>query len=442
MLIRKKSIHKLYLTVYIFLVIFAPPFLPKFRLIISLISLILIICSTPPISKLCKYAKKSGLYILISGICFFLLYIFFIMLINEIFFNDTVQLSHYTGLYNRFIVSILVIVPCSFYLNSKMDKYKFNIDDFWSIIFGAELIETFTVIMALLFPSVKKMFNHLALVMNGGELRENIWYTTVRSYGFAESLLDSFGFGAGLIAGLAFIYGVFKEKKYIYYSFLRLIASLVNARTGVIIYFMAIAVVLVSMLWELDVKKIITIMLGVSILIFGGTYLWNILETYYPATVGWISEGFGDLISIFTKQKNVSQTTGFIKVVQSASWWEMPVFPRWIIGTGHSRYLANGYAHTDFGYVNDIWAGGLIGCSVLYGSSVVFTLRQISEMKKKYKILMLYLLLVVFTYNIKSCTFTCSTGLTAYIIIVQYINYYFSNTTASKLTETIQYIHR
>lgn len=438
MIIKEKFIHKFFLTIYMFLIIFAPPFFPKARIVFALITVILILCSEHKLNRLYKYVRNSGLIIFIIGISIFLVYIFWAMLINELIFQDTVQFSHYTGLYNRFIVSLLVIIPCSVYLNIKMEQYKFNIDDFWTVIFGAELIEIATVIISLLSPSAKSLFNHLALIMNGGALRENVWYVTVRSYGFSESLLDSFGLGAGLIAGLSFMYGVMKNKKYFVLSFVMLIASLVNARTGVIIYLLAVIIIFLNYIISRDIKNILKILFGVIIFALIGVKLWNILVEYYPATTGWISEGLGDLLGMLTGTKSVKKTTGFVNVVQSNSWWELPQFPRYIFGTGHSRYQAEGYTHTDFGYVNDIWAGGILGCIVLYGSAILFTLKQFKKMNKCYKVIMLYMLMAVLVYNIKSCIFTCSTGLTAYAIIVQYINFYYNY--PKKITDNTKFV--
>lgn len=439
MFANRRRQQKTFLSIYMFLVIFAPPIMPKFRIVMAIITITYILGSRQGKKKLSKYIFNSSLSIFIIGIIFFLMHMFMMLLINELIFQDTVQFSHYTGLYNRFIVPLMVIIPCSLFLIIKMDQYKLEIEDFWTIIFGAELIETASVMLALVSPTVKSWFNHLALIMNGGALRENTWYITVRSYGFSESLLDSFGFGAGLIAGLAFIYGVMKNRKYLFLSFIMLIASLVNARTGVIIYLIAVIMILAYQLVSGNLKKIMSIISGIIIFSIVGVLLWDVLVEYYPATTGWIEEGLGDLSKILTGYKNDKNVTGFVSVVQTESWWELPEFPRYILGTGHSRYQAEGYTHTDFGYVNDIWAGGIIGCIVLYGSIIWFTLKSYRKMDKCYQIIMMYMVVALLAFNVKASAYTCNTGLVAYVIIVSYINYYCQF--RKKISEKIQFIY-
>ena len=87
---------------------------------------------------------------------------------------------------------------------------------FIEVLCGAGIIEGFTAIFAFISPTVKNIFVSVMRQNTGATLYSNEWYITVRSYGFAGTLVDLFGMGVAIIAGIAFFYGVIKKRRYVY----------------------------------------------------------------------------------------------------------------------------------------------------------------------------------------------------------------------------------
>lgn len=422
--IKIRGWQELWFSVYIFLVIFAPPVMPKFRFAIGILTAIYIL--TIRISEIKKVIIRTRIYVWAIGIVFFLLHMFFMLLINELVYGDTVNFSHYTSLYNRFLISLIEILPCCIYIIVKLNKYHCGIDRFFVIIFRAALIEAVMVALTIISPNIKFFFNQLALLINKDSLIENRWYVTVRSYGFADTLLDTFGWGTGLLAGLSLIYGVFIKRKYVIVSFVLLISPLFNARTGIVMYALAFFTVIIYGFIKWKWKVIIQLVLGILLLIILLFITWQIIADYYPATAGWIENGLRDIAAVFFNHKTNSKE-GFGFWFYEKSWWELPPIPRILTGTGHSRYMAEGYKHSDFGYVNDIWAGGIYGCIVLYGSALLFTMGIYKKLSKCYRVMVIYMLLTLFAFNVKGCAYGCNSGLVTYVLVAAYINYYYNS---------------
>lgn len=442
--IKKGTSSKLWLSIYLFLVIFAPPLVPKPRFVIGMITMAYLLTRKQNIHKIKKCLFDGCIYIWASGVVLFLIHILLMILVNEFLCGDIVQIEHYTALFNRFLISLIEILPCSTYIILKINRYCYGMDDFLKVVFGAALIETFTVILAVLSPSIKDVFNQISVVVSGSSLTEDRWYTTVRSFGFADTLVDTYGWGTGLIAGLALIYGILKKRIYVILSFVLLMAPLFNARTGVVMYVAALVVVVSYCIVRLDIAKILKLFLCFAIFIVIGMALWEITAEYYPATVGWIESGLKDFTAVIGNDQSDKDVGGFALMLQKESWWELPQFPRNIFGTGHSRYGAEGYSHSDFGYVNDIWAGGLYGCVILYGTNLIFTFHSLlhKQVDICHKIMLGYLCITLFAFNVKGCAYGCNSGLVSYTIIVSYINYYYKNNRQMNIIKILKSFNR
>lgn len=403
---RKKILRsKVALSIYLFLAIFAPPITPQFNLLVAVFSGIWIVIRND--INIRSYLRKTGLFALGGGFFVYLVHVIFRRMINYLIYDDVVNSSHYISLYNRIIVLLIVMLPCSIVFLNEARIRGLTQNEMIEVIIWAGILETITCVFAFVFPEMKTFFNDMALINTGEEF--NKWYITVRSYGFARTLVDVYGWGTGIIAGCSLIYGVFVKKKYIIFSVFLLIAPLLNARTGLVVYALAAGLILAYAVVNLEIKKISKLFFGVIAIIALYFLLWPIAEKTYPTTIAWIEEGVEDFIQLLFTDKS-SKVTGFAKVVQLRNSWELPEFPRIVFGTGHSRYEAFGYAHTDFGYVNDIWAGGIVGAVFLYGSIVYFTLKKAKKINENYQLILIFVLLSFFSFNIKACAIGYNPG--------------------------------
>lgn len=229
--------------------------------------------------------------------------------------------------------------------------------------------KSFLGLLALMVPAIKDIF--LSIMINVGGLsteKEGLLY--VRTFGFALSMLDQFGLGTGLIAGISFYIGVNYKSRYILYSLIIMIASVLNSRTGIVIYAIAIIITMsMSLFINRNPKMIIK---SLAFIIFVPVLFFSVIEVvsqYNDMTGQWVAKG---IESVFEILLTGSSNTDDMSIMSLERFWQLPDAAHILIGTGHSRYAAEGYLHTDCGIVNDIWFVGILGLLLLYG--VVFYL--------------------------------------------------------------------
>lgn len=392
----RNKIRDLILTLYIFIFLFGPPFFYKTNYILALISLSYLIIHN---GKFLWIVKKSKMILWIRCITVLTLYSLLVIGFNDILAHDLVNKEHYISLFNRYYVFTLIMLSCGSFTIYIIRKWNYTWDDFIEILVFAALIESALTLLSFFNPRIKQIFIFLMSKYGGLSLDE--WFFTVRAYGFASTLVDLFGLCMGIIAGISFLYGFNVKKTYIIYSFIVLVAGVLNARTTVIIYLIAIMISVLTLITHLKIVKLLKIV-SIVLIITGIFYylLINVVSTTSP-TGGWIKEGFIGILDLITG--NNSSKKDFSTYLVSAEKWKMPSGIRLLLGTGHSRYEAQGYIHSDIGYVNDIWFIGLIGASILYGTFIIIGLYAIKKGNTLQRKCVSFVLISAFVFNIKGC---------------------------------------
>jgi hypothetical protein len=306
--------------------------------------------------------------------------------------------------------------------------------EFVQLVVYAGLIEAAFSLSALVSPGIKGfLINWMNRFSGGGN--SNTWYTTVRSYGFAISLTDLFGLAMGMIAGISFFYGFNYKKRYLLYSVLIMVAGTLSARTTIVIYAIALILTLFYGLSKVSLKflcRIIVIAVAMAIV---SVKMLRYMETNVTPTTKWIMRGINDIVAIISNNSAESSGKGFAEHLTSKSWWELPdgLF-RLVFGTGHSRYGAEGYVHSDIGYVNDIWFVGLLGMLILYGSVVYINLKIYKKAKLEIqKFISLFTIISFLTFNIKGCALGYNPG-PAVMFVNMFVASYYSNIGRNNIT--------
>lgn len=421
--INKKYLCEIYIILYLFFVIFSPPIIPKMHIFVGIFSIIM--C-------LAKYRKvandafiKSGMFRFFLGMLIFFTFAAITTIISIVFYNDVVQLGNYKSLYNRYFSVIVLIMPCSLYLGIYLRKWNYKFKDLIRFIINAALIETVLVLLALLVPSIKVLFQNLMSI-------DNEYLLSVRYYGLASNMLDHFGWGMGLIAGISFFYGLKEKNRYIVYSFMILIAGLLNSRTTIVMYAVGVVFSLIHSVInkeiKLQIKGLFCVLLFLSLAsVVVSTLLKNNEQTYY-----WIQSGVDSMVSLLQRS---SEKTDFASILFLPSWWELPKGFRLMVGTGHSRFLADGYKHTDVGYVNEIWFVGIVGVAILYATlASLFYKFYRSEKNILGTFLVWYMALAICIFNVKSCAFGQNPG-AAVTFVILFVSVYLKNANRDKLSE-------
>lgn len=105
----------------------------------------------------------------------------------------------------------------------------------------------------------------------------------------------------------------------------------------------------------------------------------QIISIYNDNTATWLSKGVDSVVEFLDTGSSDKDN---MAIITSERFWELPDDLRIIIGTGHSRYEAEGYNHTDCGIVNDLWFVGILGVFAIYGTVLIFMAESLSKRKR------------------------------------------------------------
>ena len=424
--IKRESLDRIIWTLYLFVVIFAPPIIPYPHLVLTAISVLLLVTEYRPYYK--GIAVASTAYTWLLGMIVVAVYALTIPTAISMFLSDIVDTSHYISLFNRFAVLVVTIIPCSTLLLCKIYKSGYGIDFFLECIIKAGLLEGLTAVLAFLSPAVKDVFISLMRRNTDISLYNNTWYITVRSYGLAGTLVDLYGLGIAIIAGISFFYGVTRKRRYVIYSMLIAVAALLNARTGVIIYLAAVVFSLIYLIATSHIKSAGKAIIALIILYFFVQLVFSMISKN-QYTSGWLNSAVTDVQKFLDNATSGSQTAQNNEIAKlfSQRYWQLPDNPiRVFLGTGHSLYETGGaYAHSDVGYINDIWFIGLLGVTFMYGMVVM---RSVNIVRRSTNIIFrfaaIYILIAFFIFNIKGAAIGYNPGAASIFLLLFGMSYF------------------
>lgn len=348
--------------IYIFCYLFSPPIIPN-------VNFILIVFAYSVIAILIKYRKqlvqtfklsniKKLIKILIVYVTIYLLSIIFNGILSQKWYIDNYIINIYS-----LILAFPITITCSLYIIYRSEELKI---DFWNLIkffIYAGVIQAIIALLMLCFPAIKSFFINLMYYTTKDELLLDVWITSRRFYGFANSMLDLFGFGTGILALLPVYYGLNVNKKFIILSPLLLIVPLLNSRSGLVIYAIGLFLFMITSFRKMKVKDIVKYVIVILIVL---AVIIAIITIFSPNTIDWIIKDFKSFI--FTSE---NEEIGTADVLFSKEFWTIPPIENWLIGTGYSvsgysNYAVEGITHSDVGYINEFWKTGIIGSCVLY----------------------------------------------------------------------------
>lgn len=428
-----KEIKRIYIVLYLFIMVFAPPFLPKTNLILSLYSILMILVKYRHIYQ--QVLLPSGQKRWMASIFFLLAYAVVMIFINGIFFNDMVQIGHYTSLFNRFMVLAATLVPCSTYCICYMKSNHFVAEDFIRFIVYAALVE----VVFVFFSFVSGDFHNFLLIFlrkfGDSTLYKNTWYITIRSYGFAGTLVDTFGFGMGILAGITLIYGIFHKKIYAFFSLIIAAAGTINSRTAIVIYIISIILILSYGVLKGKGKLLLCSLIGFSIMFILAKLILLFLKNINYATYIWVQNAWHEIRLLLES----GESTGTFRILFSDAFWQIPGLFQFLFGSGHSLYGAEGYRHSDVGYINDLWFVGIFGLVFLYGNLFILIRRCCTFISDvSIKLYCAYFVLSFLVFNVKACAIGYNPGM-AVMLSVIFVTAFLSQNKKSEINLQIKH---
>lgn len=415
-LLTNREFDKWKYSLYMFILIFAPPFIPYPHLLLTLFSFILLLTNYRNMAE--SVFKKSGICEWVIVMILLAAYTICIAFPISVACNDVVNISHYVSTINRYGVLVVTVSICAVFFICSMSKKRYGLDFCIECLINAGIIEGVLAILSFLSPSVKNFFIFLMEKFSDPSLYSNRWYITVRSYGFASTLVDVFGMGIGILAGICFFYGVNRKRKYIFVSLIIATATLLNSRTGLIIYVISIIITIFFTFKKENVRKMISILISLFLMFIFASEVIKLMSTN-EYTASWVNSGIDSIINFINGKSSAGNNNDAMSLLFQQNFWKLPSFPRIIFGTGHSLYEAEGYSHSDVGYVNELWLYGILGCILLYGEIIKLCVTTWKRSKDSViKFSSIFLLVAYFFFNIKGAALGYNPGAVSMFIVI------------------------
>lgn len=281
------------------------------------------------------------------------------MLLINLLFSQRAAIDNYITVIYSYFLFFPVTITCSLYILCFCKKHNIYLNALIKLFILAAFLQALLALMALISRDFKEillsvMYNHTNNNLLLGE-----WLNHRRFFGFSRNMLDQFGLGTGIICGIV-ILQTRKFRKYILFIPFFVLLTFLNAKTGLIIIIFSIALFIYdksNRTLVLNFTKRYIFLLMISLIFF-----IIFIYIFSPQTIEWV---LNDFLSFLPNENH----EGISSLLFSKSFWTLPdnIFDI-IFGTGHNVFATAGFAHSDVGYINEIWKTGLFGFAILYGS--------------------------------------------------------------------------
>lgn len=417
----------------VFVLLFSPPIISEVNVV-----LFLFIASTVYLGVrywrnprgFIELAKKSGLLHFSVLFVAALMVLFAAMARNILGDTGLEDSSPYILISYRLFLILPVITITILGLIDYAKLKGWNFIKLAKIILFAFLIQILIGFVALTFPHVKSILVEVMQTNTGSDVFNNSFEVSRRFYGFANSLLDSFGYALGVAAILS-IYVAYATKSYLYLIFVPLLfgMAILNARTGVVIMGIGmISGILLSIYyaiknpskikswisWKNVVATLATIAACVAVFVA--------LEARSPVAVS-------STVRSISNNANYVVSGGSSKVekppLMQSGFWNLPNdIGTLVFGSGHSVFGVKGYEHSDVGYINDVWAFGILGAVLLYGSILypILSVWRDGRYRFAIKILAIFLALAFMAFLFKGRAIMANSGFILTLLLLSSIH--------------------
>jgi len=394
-----KTKSKIFITFYLFLLIFNPPIFKNISFTVLLVSLSgLYLLLNLRKTKIMIKKLMMNKFFLIFLFSFF--YISFISFFNAFFNNENI-LSYLLNFIN-YIFYYGALISVIIFINLISNKSKLTFNDLVSCYIWAGVLQAIIAISSYIFPEIRDFFLQL-IISNSSSIKifKTIQTTkNIRNYGFASSLFDIFGYSTSILVILAFVKGLYKNIFYIFLSLPLFIVPFLNARTGIILTFFGTILALIIFFKPENIydilKKILIFLISIFLFIIVFDFFKNVILSISDQQRIWIISGIKNTFSFLLGES----TTGYYNALLNRFIF-FPSFFKTIFGAGATPMILIN-RNTDLGYIQNIWRYGIIGSLIIYIINYkIFKLSYILSKNKMQKTIVIILGFFFFVYMIK-----------------------------------------
>ena len=415
--ISEKKKISLFLVVFIFFLLYAPPIVKSVNtLLIQFVFCVIMLLTKYRKDVFCFIKDKNiKKFILLFGI-YFGWYVI-VILINYLFYNEFFLMNVIINFYSMGLVIVASFV-CILYLFIFCIHHKISFNEVIKYIIYAGIIQGIICLCAFLIPPFKKLLINILYFLTGDKLYVDPYHIKRRFYGYSNGLVDAYGFGAGIIAALPLFYSIKNSKKILLSIPLLLLISILNSRTGLVVFGIGFIIWLIYIIRCKEFKKYKKILVFSGIGIVASILLIYIIK---PLVIDWIVT---DFLSFFDKSK-----FGTANILFSERFWHFPSGIRLLIGCGYSVAGFGGVADvlgfsSDIGYINELWRTGIIGLLILSFVLIYLYHWFVKVNKSKYSYLFLFFLISLFISNVKLIAFIYNPGIVVILAFTLYELYF------------------
>lgn len=355
--------RKLLLIIAIFYLLYYPPFLGVHSLrIMAVISLLYLLFNIKKISTMFYIRKLQNVYII---------WIIITIWITAIIVINRASL----GVLNPFVYWLVSVIPSSLILSAEIRKREGNLYTLIDLVLNAGMLQAFLAIASFFLPIIKNFF--LTRLSTAGilDLEYYGYYVDMRLFGFSNGLTYAMPVLQAFLAMIALYMAINKGLKYLIYIPFLLFSAIVNGRTPLIIVVLCVLILFLQRL-KMNPSKMLRIFVLLSSSLFVVVVGIIILEKYAHNTFLWILDGAKQIGGFFVGDND----TGYFSYLLDRTKWTLPQGISLLLGAGIRVLGGDAANHSDIGYINDIWLGGVAYCFVVYVLVYVY----ISKMKNIY----------------------------------------------------------
>lgn len=392
----KKVLNYMYMVIYIFAYIYAPRFVSfnttHILCIIAVISLCFhintfrLILERSSIRKFLSVALLGGIEVIFS--CW----------LN----GNPIQ-------FYRFFVLCFELPVCATYIASFFYRKKMTIYSLIDVLISVGVLQGLIAILMLFIPSFKQLINQHYFQFWDSRY---IGWSQSRMYGFSDNLLHTTPIIQSVIALICIVFRP-KDKRNMIFIPILLVSAFVNTRTSAVVFVVGLGSVLL-----IEKKNLIFSVFKVlfySVLFFAAFFM--IIPFFSEGAYSYFRDGLKEIVFFVTGY--VSENSFFYVLFQ-----RFFVFPKNLLGVlfGYGVQIqvltAHSYGvHSDIGYINDIWTGGIVFCIIIliayYGM-----IKSISKMYIKEASSLAVILCVAFSLGHIKGLVTCLNDISALIILL------------------------
>ena len=420
---------------FIFISVFEPPFLPVPLIYIQgTIELLFLL-----VFRVLKNGKVNVGISKSSGMTQYFLFIIilwtilsFNRLLDITIFNGQLSASNWLKLTNQFLLLTFIEFMNIHIILEYFEKHHYSMNTLFNDITNIGALQGFISLLAFLIPALRSL-----LLKFAGDMYTNSWLLERRGYGFSQSLLDGFGYGMGLIAGLLILRFRMDSLKHFIIQTVQLIlvlfAIVVNSRTGLIIFFVAVIMkITLGSNLKTTLLKIPVAIITIGIIIYFLIPLVNLGMESLNTNVNWIASDVGGLIKAIFPSADINTTAAQAQTTSNPYYTlitniQLPdnTF-QLLFGKGWQVYEGSQFGYrSDNGYVNMLWMVGVIGTIVYYVYNLIITSKLFKLLhKNQYRLVLAFNYIALLVYSIKGRPIGYSSGIVLFYLIIFGISFF------------------